>query len=387
MIFLNCNQISKFLTIIIICNTFTLISQTKIYWLDLELGIKRANIDGSEIEDLGNRAGVFDFAIDPFEQKIYEAIPSDNKIQVVDLKNQRVEDLITDDIQIPITIEIDLINKKIYWGDFGLKKIKRANLDGSNIEDIIIESDKFYPTSITISNRLNKIYWTDSRQNRIMRANMDGTEIEKIIEFNVDVVPGHIFIDTIDNKLYWSESVLEKIQKSNFDGSLIEDVKIDGLLKNPDGIFIDYSSNKLFWTERDLGKGKIQSMDLSTNKLQTILSEGISSPAKLIKVNPITTKIESIEEITHKLIYPNPCSNHLTIMEIRQNQNFEIWNTDGKIQIKGSLTSTSNKINVSSLNAGTYILKIKKEKVKILYPTNLLRFDLLVIFSFMPEEK
>ena len=37
----------------------------------------------------------------------------------------------------PRSIALDLINSKMYWTDFGTEKIQRANLDGSNVEDLV----------------------------------------------------------------------------------------------------------------------------------------------------------------------------------------------------------------------------------------------------------
>ena len=37
----------------------------------------------------------------------------------------------------PRSIALDLINSKMYWTDFGTRKIQRANLDGSNVEDLV----------------------------------------------------------------------------------------------------------------------------------------------------------------------------------------------------------------------------------------------------------
>ena len=59
-----------------------------------------------------------------------------NKIQHANLEGSNIEDIITD-LQSPRGIALDVPNGKMYWADLGAGKIQRANLDGSDIEDII----------------------------------------------------------------------------------------------------------------------------------------------------------------------------------------------------------------------------------------------------------
>ena len=63
----------------------------KIYWADVGADIQRANLDGTDVEDL---------------------------VTV---------------LESPTGIAIDTIAGKIYWPDGGTDKIQRANLDGTNI--------------------------------------------------------------------------------------------------------------------------------------------------------------------------------------------------------------------------------------------------------------
>ena len=48
-----------------------------------------------------------------------------------------VEDLITQGLSNPRGIALDVEGGKMYWTDYGTDKIQRANLDGSNIEDLV----------------------------------------------------------------------------------------------------------------------------------------------------------------------------------------------------------------------------------------------------------
>ena len=64
--------------------------------------------------------------------------------------------------------------------DRGPGKIQRANLDGSNVEDLITRGLE-EPSGIALDVAGGKMYWTDWDTGKIQRANLDGTEIRDII--------------------------------------------------------------------------------------------------------------------------------------------------------------------------------------------------------------
>jgi len=68
---------------------------------------------------------------------------------------------------------------KIYWTDWGTGSIQRANLNGTNIEDIATGFAGV--RGITVDNSNDKIYWIDNRTGSIQCGNLDGTDIEDII--------------------------------------------------------------------------------------------------------------------------------------------------------------------------------------------------------------
>ena len=71
------------------------------------------------------------------QQKMYWTDNGTDKIQRANLDGSNVEDLVTTGLSNPRGIALDLINSKMYWTDFGTEKIQRANLDGSNVEDLV----------------------------------------------------------------------------------------------------------------------------------------------------------------------------------------------------------------------------------------------------------
>ena len=75
----------------------------------------------------------------------------------------------------------------MYWANPEENKIQRANLDDSEVEDIVVELES--PRHIAVDPIANKLYWSNFRENKIQRANLDGSDIEDVLDaFN----PGYI---------------------------------------------------------------------------------------------------------------------------------------------------------------------------------------------------
>ena len=47
-----------------------------------------------------------------------------------------VQDLVTTGLADPYGLALDLVDRQMYWTDMGTDKVQRANLDGTNIEDL-----------------------------------------------------------------------------------------------------------------------------------------------------------------------------------------------------------------------------------------------------------
>ena len=68
---------------------------------------------------------------------------------------------------------------KIYWTPCESRVIRRANLDGSDVEDMITSQGD--PVRLAIDHKGKKIYWSEENAGRLMRANLDGTEVEELL--------------------------------------------------------------------------------------------------------------------------------------------------------------------------------------------------------------
>ena len=291
-------------------------SEGKIYWTDTRI-IQRSNLDGTEVEDIVTRENGVDWpqgvAIDSNGKKIYWADSDTRKIQRSNLDGTEIEDLVTEGLKNPLKVAVDSIVGKIYWTDTGT--IFRANLDGKNVEEIVVGLD--FPSAIAVDSVAGKLYWTEWKTGKIHRSDLDGTNIEDVFttgvkrilgitvgadremiywtdrEFppkiqranldgtNLEVViitelsPYGIALDTGEQKIYWTNLEVGKIQRSNFDGTNIEDLVIDGLCATS-GIDLDTDGGKMYWAA---GCAGIRRSDLDGTDVEMLVAKEIAYPS------------------------------------------------------------------------------------------------------------
>ena len=74
--------------------------------------------------------------------------------------------------QVASGIDIDCMKGHVYWTDTTNRLIKRADINGKNVETFLDESMKF-PEGIAIDWVSRNVYWTDAGKDTIEVANVD----------------------------------------------------------------------------------------------------------------------------------------------------------------------------------------------------------------------
>ena len=165
----------------------------KIYWTDGCTGIHRSNLDGTGVEMLVAKEIAYpnDVAVDVNNGKIYWTNHKVRKIQRANLDGTNVEDLI-ELPKVPKGIALDVKEGKIYLTEThfntGAGIILRLNLDGTEPQTVLKPATIFlektrlsHPSGIAVDPYGGKIYWTDLNPGRIHRANLNGTNAEDIV--------------------------------------------------------------------------------------------------------------------------------------------------------------------------------------------------------------
>lgn len=221
----------------------------KVYWASpLNDKIQRANLDGSNPEDdyalfFADAAGV---EVDPVNSRLYWASagentildPTDGKIlRSINLgipgprlnrggePDGNYEIIVTSvasstptSLSDPAGLALDLSAGKVYWVDLtgGIApnlnggKIQRANLDGTNAEDLV--TGLSLPYGIALDPINGHMYWTERGTKKIARADLDGgNQLDILTGLNdpwgltldVDRCPALTSVTPLDNDADW----------------------------------------------------------------------------------------------------------------------------------------------------------------------------------------
>ncbi|XP_060619522.2 low-density lipoprotein receptor [Anolis sagrei] len=157
-----------------------------IYWTDSGLGsISVANSDGSKrkmlIKELGAKPRAI--VVDPVRGFMYWTDWGISaKIAKSGLNGVDNFPLVTEGIQWPNGITLDLVNQRLYWVDSKYHSVFSIGVDGGNRKTILMNEEKLaHPFAITVFE--DKVFWTDVINEAIFSANrLTGSDITKVAQ-------------------------------------------------------------------------------------------------------------------------------------------------------------------------------------------------------------
>ena len=307
------------------------IAEGKIYWTNRVKGIQRANLDGSNLEQIveSDLRRPTDIALDLLRGKIYWA--DRRNIYCSNLDGSNLKDFNAGWEASGVTnIALDVFEGKIYWisdlpeYDHPYGHVGRANLDGSNSEILndwllgneialdlvrgnvyyldwysgqIIRSDlsqnfddfripptpsRDYLGAMALDVDGGRVYWTNLSTKTILRADLNGENIEEVLTVS-DGYPEEIVLDVDRGKVYWTNPATQTIQRADLDGSnveilfnLQEDVLYTDWRGPRIGIALDVDGGKIYWA--DSRQGTIQRADLDGQNVEILFDPTVRRP-------------------------------------------------------------------------------------------------------------
>ena len=203
------------------------------------------------------------------QAKMYWSDEGSTDIKRADLDGTNVEPLIAG-LNSPRSIAVDGAGAgKMYWTDSGNKTVERADLDGTNPETLITGLDQ--PQGIAVDSAAGKLYWLETGQGEVRRADLDGTNTETLLTGLSN--PGWIDLDVAGAKMYWTDFGSGEVRRANLDGSSNE-LLVSGL-SFPQGIAVDSGGGKIYWT--DSSDKKIQRADLDGTNVEDLITTGVDA--------------------------------------------------------------------------------------------------------------
>ena len=174
---------------------------------------------------------------------------------------------------------------RLFLLDLGGGRVMTANPDGSDLRTIVSEGRRL-PDGIVVDVAAGHIYWTNmgspsANDGSIERADIDGTNLTNIIPPGGTFTPKQLQLDKKNRKLYWSDREGMRVMRSNLDGSKIEtlvDTSQGDSRPGRDarkwcvGIALDIEGGKFYWSQKgpdNAGQGRIFRANLEIPKGQT----------------------------------------------------------------------------------------------------------------------
>lgn len=175
-----------------------------------------------------------------------------------------------------ISLDYDSVDGKVYYTDVFLDVIRRADLNGSNMETVIGRGLKT-TDGLAVDWVARNLYWTDTGRNTIEASRLDGSCRKVLVNNSLDE-PRAIAVFPRKGYLFWTDwGHIAKIERANLDGSERK-VLINTDLGWPNGLTLDYDTRRIYWVDAHLDR--IESADLS-GKLRQVLVSHVSHPFAL----------------------------------------------------------------------------------------------------------
>jgi hypothetical protein len=261
-----------------------------------------------------------------------------------------------------------LDNKHIYWTERTANLIRRANLDGTNPQNIINTTTFFcvQPECIALDVANKKIYFTIQGSSGVNRSNFDGSGIENVFrENNIGYIVNQFALDLENKKIYWSEGGrVNGIIKANLDGTQ-RDTFFKKVYRSDGGISLDVTNKKVYWIVDSVLQRVNYDGTNAVNLIQNLpvfgggyMTWGASHG--YVK-GEITSKTEDLANLLNVQVFP-------TVFNETLNVNFKettlsptyytIYDITGRFIQNGLVNENTTIENLSHLNKGIYVLKL-----------------------------
>ncbi|KAL3265566.1 hypothetical protein HHI36_009771 [Cryptolaemus montrouzieri] len=156
---------------------------------------------------------------DPVDGFIYWTDDFSRKIERARLNGSDLQDVITTEVISPDGIAIDWISRNIYWIDTAADRIEVTTIE-KGFRKVLISDDLEKPRAIAVAPEIGWLFWSDwsDRKPKIERANLDGTDRTIIVSKDL-VWPNGVTLDVTTRKIYWCDAKEDKIEYANMDGT------------------------------------------------------------------------------------------------------------------------------------------------------------------------
>ncbi|XP_071094517.1 pro-epidermal growth factor-like [Haliotis cracherodii] len=166
---------------------------------------------------------------------------------------------------VPVSIDYDPIEQKLYWTNAAPEKIKAKDMKEDTEELIMSFNASADLYGIAVDSIARKIFYTDRGNKVIAALNINETNCVNVINNGLDQ-PRAIVLHKENRKMYWTDrGATPYIASADYDGANIRKIVTTGL-GWPDGLTIDKKKGILFWCDAKTYRVESVSVDGSQRK-------------------------------------------------------------------------------------------------------------------------
>ena len=234
------------------------------YWTGGNNKIYRSKLDGTHVQVVFDGGNPGEIALDILGNKMYWVDTHMKAVRRANLDGSGVVNLVTN-LRGPVGIALDVSGGKMYWTDTRTNKIQRSDLNGSGIEDLVTGLNQPDRIALDVSGR--KMYWTDTGTRKIQRANLNGTNVEDVVTGLGS--PRGIALDVLRRKMYWIDSRTDKIQRADLNGRNVKDL-VTGINIGSATLALNVSNGKMYWADNH--QNKVYRANLNGTRIERLYS-------------------------------------------------------------------------------------------------------------------
>ncbi|XP_029474191.1 low-density lipoprotein receptor-related protein 8 isoform X2 [Rhinatrema bivittatum] len=219
------------------------VTTNKIYWCDLFYKtIYSAHID--KASDTAERAIVIDsqlhspegLAMDWVHRNIYWTDTGNKTISVATTDGCKRRTLFDSDLGEPRAIALDPTRGFLFWSDWGDRaKIEKSGLNGID-RQVLVSDNIEWPNGITVDILNQRLYWVDSKLHWLSSIDFNGSN-RKILISSADDLSHPVGLAVFEDKVFWTDLENEAIFSANRLSGLEISVLAENL-NNPHDIVI-----------------------------------------------------------------------------------------------------------------------------------------------------
>lgn len=169
---------------------------------------------------------------------------------------------------------VDAQDGKLYWSERNAGLIRRANLNGSQIETVL--SGLSSPEGVAVDGVGEWLYFLEQGaqqgQGRLRRARLDGTMVQNLVT-NL-TFPFAVAIDPVNERVYFSDAVDGVIRSCDYLGNNLQTLLSNVLF--PFGVALDIPGGKIYWSTD--GENRLRRANLNGANIEDLVSAGVLSP-------------------------------------------------------------------------------------------------------------